>query len=301
MHGLLGLLAFACYIIIAATECSTSKYREGPRDWLRCSNASIEEVKSKLQWNLMKIAISESMISEIPDRSFAVNSTTLEMLNFHSCGIHRIGNEAFLGLGSLKELSLSYNKITQLSAAWLSHLTSLERLDLSFNMITYIDPQSYLNLWNLQRLDINDNQLKQIPMLNFERMQRLKIIRIQENPLTYLNRAKLTLWLNDHKVNYATRDDDFIWFDSVLHSCLIDLPQTGELDRKMNTCVTMNMFEQLTSILATSPSIRDSTQVCYGQTRNLIDCFKKINIRTNGNILLNLLSTINDVAKIGTA
>ncbi|XP_046739742.1 leucine-rich repeat-containing protein 15-like [Diprion similis] len=301
MHGLLGLLAFACCVIIAATECSISKYREGPRDWLRCSNTSIEEVKSKLQWNLMKIAISESMISEIPDRSFVVNSTTLEMLNFHSCGIYRIGNEAFLGLGSLKELSLSYNKITQLSSAWVNHLTSLERLDLSFNMITYIDPQSYLSLSKLQRLDINDNQLKHIPMINLENMRQLKIIRIQENPLTYLNRAKLTLWLKDHKINYATVDDDFIWFDSVLQSCLFDLPRTGELDRKMNTCVTMNMFEQLTSILATSPSIRNSTQVCYSQTKRLVDCFKNKNIRTNGNILMNLLSNINDVAKIGTA
>ncbi|XP_012265369.2 leucine-rich repeat transmembrane neuronal protein 3-like [Athalia rosae] len=298
MYRLLKILAFACCIVNAASVCSTSKYNQGPRDWLQCSSSNIIEVKSKLTLNLITVSVSGSSIPEIGDFTFVQNASTIENLNFHDCGINSIGNQGFRGLSILKKLSLPYNNLTNLKATWFDDLPNLVQLDLSFNRISYLDPTIYFHLSKLQRLDINDNILTCIPTQNLENIRHLKNIRIQENPLTYQCRARITLWLKNHKVDYATNEDKYRWLDGILWQCLSDLPTDQFADRRMNTCVVSNMFDQLSTILRSSASLATSTQECVPARQTLTQCLQSRNVNKNGDVLMNLLALTHNLAKI---
>ncbi|KAI4498553.1 hypothetical protein M0802_006259 [Mischocyttarus mexicanus] len=282
-------------IVIALATCTVNKYEEGVGNRVKCSNENLSKALDQGN-NISAILITQSDIRQLPKDAFIRYSKTLVALNLHYCNIKDIDVDAFHDLTYILKLSLSSNNISQVNGLWFREMHSLQQLDLSYNQIKTIQPLAFVALWKLRRLDISENQIGFLENNVLQPLISLDKLRFQGNPLTFECRAKLTLWLRDHGVNYKIdpRGPEF-WLDNVLWLCAVDdsIP-LGDKNEQMVECVILNLFNQLRTAW-TVPGPPSIPQQCSQPRKDLTKCLvtgghKSLTYSaTNGGFIKNLL------------
>ncbi|XP_014609316.1 PREDICTED: leucine-rich repeat-containing protein 26-like [Polistes canadensis] len=283
-------------VVIALATCTVTNYEEGIGNRVKCLNESLSKALDQGNNVVAAILIIQSDIRQLPKDTFIRYAKTLVALNLHYCNIKDIDDDAFRGLTYIQKLSLSSNNISQVKDRWFREMSSLQQLDLSYNQIKTIQPLAFIPLSNLRRLDLSENQLGCLENNVLQPLRSLDKLRFHGNPWTFECRAKLTLWLRDHGVNYKIdpRGPEF-WLDNVLWLCAADdsIP-LGDKNEQMVECVILNLFNQLRTVwtLPGSPSI---PQQCSQGRKDLTKCLvtgghKSLTYSaTNGGFIKNLL------------
>ncbi|XP_073845261.1 leucine-rich repeats and immunoglobulin-like domains protein lambik [Musca autumnalis] len=119
----------------------------------------------------------------------------------------------FVGLTSLKHLSLAHNRIQRISPEALSALPKLKSLDLSKNFLHAIDSDFFPSTNRLAHLILNGNEISSIGENAFENLSYLQDIELNNNHLTSLpggvfknmgKLRKLSLNYNQLEINWST-------------------------------------------------------------------------------------------------
>lgn len=183
----------------------------------------------------MGIAIDNSSIAKIPTGAFSLYGDTLEELNITGCGVEEIEPNAFAGLGKLRVLSLTDNRIRRLDASWLRDLSGLRALSVWRNRIAEVDPQLYDLLANMQIWDIAHNELIAcLPPDLLKKLTKLRRIYIAGNPWSYRCRASMTWYLGSNHIRFI---QDWGASDLLLEECLAHEPRADVDDGVLSECV----------------------------------------------------------------
>ncbi|CAE7571755.1 Igfals [Symbiodinium sp. CCMP2592] len=143
--------------------------------------------------HVKRLSFSNSNLTSLPARRFESLGCLLA-LDLGKSQLHKLDEEAFVGLTQLRLLSLSQNKLTNLSAN-LSHMPRLEQLLLGgkrnkFNKtVVRGNNLVYLPLLahpRLQVVDISENLLTAMPMAAFTGFPSLRILDLGRNKLASL-------------------------------------------------------------------------------------------------------------------
>ncbi|XP_061399925.1 leucine-rich repeats and immunoglobulin-like domains protein 3 [Musca vetustissima] len=119
----------------------------------------------------------------------------------------------FVGLTSLKQLSLAHNRIQRISSEALAALPKLKSLDLSKNYLHAIESDYFPNTNRLVHLILNGNEISGIAENAFENLSYLQDIELNNNHLTTLpggvfknmgKLRKLSLNYNQLEINWST-------------------------------------------------------------------------------------------------
>lgn len=119
---------------------------------------------------------------QIPSNAFS-SSVDLQNLTLALNSIRVIRERAFYGLSNLRQLNLSGNSLTQLSANQFT-MKYLEKLDLSHNDVNAIDSETFSELQYLKELDLSKNSLTQLDERTFTRLSHLKALYLNENSIS---------------------------------------------------------------------------------------------------------------------
>lgn len=111
----------------------------------------------------------------------------LQVIAIRRSQVPAIGDNSFFGLRMLKQLDLSWNSITHLSAANFHGLARLQHLRLDHNQIESAPSACFSRLKNLQRLDLSDNRLNQLAPRLLMGLDKLKRLTISRNKLAQLS------------------------------------------------------------------------------------------------------------------
>ena len=88
--------------------------------------------------------------------------TDVVFLNLNNSRIETVEPGSFEGLGSLKLIDLSHNRLAGINETTFGQISSLTDLNLQHNQIQYIHPKAFSGLPALKRLWLNDNWLKEV-------------------------------------------------------------------------------------------------------------------------------------------
>ncbi|XP_031772994.1 uncharacterized protein LOC105735751 [Apis florea] len=276
---------------LALTICIVNKHEEGLQlDRLQCFNVTLQTVFNQTTDSKVKsISIFNSDLRYIPERAFAKYSKYLQSLNMHHCRINDIHLDGFDNLIKLTKLGLSNNNITRAREAWFKNLIYLEQLDFSFNRIDVIEP-IFDKMPLLKRLDIQENRLTCFEPSTLP--AGIDKVYFFGNPLTFKCRGKLTLWMQDHGVNYKNEESKKeAWLDKLLWLCAIGDASVAESEVLMKECVILNLFNQFRTGLSTEKS-NSTIDHCVAERHQLTSCVVAENQHrlTNGNVIKNCCS-----------
>jgi len=105
--------------------------------------------------DLSDLSLSSNKLGKIDSREFEGIGRKLTSLNLVNCGLHTVGNEAFTGLDTLRELDLSNNYLNAIPNEAFRKLQSLEILYIGTNNFQNIFQHDFATLENLVEFDIN--------------------------------------------------------------------------------------------------------------------------------------------------
>lgn len=99
---------------------------------------------------------------------------------------------------SIRQIIMSYNKITQVPNEIFRDATWLEILDLHKNNINSIKRKSFTNLVSLQILDLSFNAIPQLSVEQFHNLHKLRYIKLDHNNLRLLPRDAFKNTIVEH-------------------------------------------------------------------------------------------------------
>ncbi|XP_047529776.1 chaoptin-like [Vanessa atalanta] len=103
--------------------------------------------------------------------------------------IETISREFFNSLGDqIRQVFLSYNRITLLDNSAFGSLPNLNILNLQENDISIIKRRAFSDMPSLQILDLSQNRIGQLSVEQFHSLHRLKLLRLDKNKLRALPR-----------------------------------------------------------------------------------------------------------------
>lgn len=175
--------------------------------YLNLKHNSLQQINFKLPEGLINLELSFNNISFITRDSFS-GLTQLETVKLNNNALKTIPFTLFNTNSNLKEIDLSYNKISAVSKTtfFLQKITdlnlqqnrlssldfilpvSLGSLDLSFNSISTVNDDSFSGLTQLSILKLNDNLLEKLQGGLLNPLENLKNVYLQRNNLTVLQR-----------------------------------------------------------------------------------------------------------------
>ena len=113
---------------------------------------------------------------------------SLEVINLSKNEINSI-NQELVCLRNLKELQLSYNRISDyLTEDMFIGLTNLTKVDLSFNQISKVNDKTFNRLLNLRSINLSHNQIESIQK-PFEMLLNLESIDMSCNKLAVIGQC----------------------------------------------------------------------------------------------------------------
>lgn len=150
--------------------------------------------------NLNELSLRYNFISFIQDDSFE-NLKKLEILHFGGIKysdrmtnnlyldneLTQITRNTFNGLGNLKELNISWNRLSSIQNDAFQMLHNLEELDLSANEINELNENTFNGLNNLKVLKLYSNRIDKIDENSFDCLDKLEKLHIGKQRLKELN------------------------------------------------------------------------------------------------------------------
>ncbi|XP_014483858.1 PREDICTED: lutropin-choriogonadotropic hormone receptor isoform X2 [Dinoponera quadriceps] len=122
--------------------------------------------------NVTKIDLTNNNITDIPIRAFH-RFSNLEILFLRRNHLQAIHDNAFVNLATLRILELDENYLTNIPAAAIN-LPSLEELSISNNRIEQLTEDALRNAYNLVSLDLRGNPIKVIHNETFRNLRKLR-------------------------------------------------------------------------------------------------------------------------------
>ncbi|XP_063991860.1 uncharacterized protein LOC135170198 [Diachasmimorpha longicaudata] len=245
--------------------------------------------------NTTAITIQDSDLMVISGYPFSTFYTTLTSLDIHNSRIRSIEATALWGLVYLQKLSLWGNNLTWIPGDWFTHLTHLRTLDVSFNNIYAIDYNVYYKLPNLNILNIANNKLKTIEYNLMPLMTQLRKIEFGNNPLDWSYRILLTWQLDNQRVDYKDKWNDWDWLSSAIQEC-----QNSGYPPVPDTKLLYCGFEKLLEFLGKNwPSSLNSSSIWlnpghppFQACSRLKQCLRSMTTVDGSSLSLKLLSTL---------
>lgn len=114
--------------------------------------------------NLKRLDLADNYLVDVPN-DFGVLNSSLELIDLSNNLLAHIGTGLCRGLGSLKFLNLSSNKIQDLPDK-LRELSDLEVLNLSNNKLAYLNYELCNDLKNLRELNLSSNMIDTLPLFS---------------------------------------------------------------------------------------------------------------------------------------
>ena len=138
----------------------------------------------------LKIVCTEDYVGSLESAGFS-SLDQLQELVIENCALQHIAADAFLGLASLRSLSVSSvnQSSLSLSSGALNHLTSLQSLDLSHSGIRSIPRREICKLSKLTHLNLSHNQLGSVADLGGDNdcLPQLQVLDLSHNEVTSLD------------------------------------------------------------------------------------------------------------------
>nr|XP_050027709.1 leucine-rich repeats and immunoglobulin-like domains protein 3 [Dermacentor andersoni] len=101
--------------------------------------------------------------------------------------ITSISGGVFTNSSNLQYLSLSSNKISSIEKGSLDNLTSLQTLQLNRNRLATIPKNLFLNLKSLKQLELDKNRIRAIEGLSFKGLEALESLSLRKNLISHLS------------------------------------------------------------------------------------------------------------------
>ena len=168
------------------------------------------EKEYKFLLHLRVVRLNLRKIKFLEDGLFK-NLNKLEVINLSRNEIDAI-KQHFIGLRNLKELQLSYNKISGcLTDQMFNGLLNLTKIDLSYNLINKLNDKIFNGLVNLKSIDLSHNQIERIEK-PFENLVSLNSVNLSDNEIDQISQdafkglvALKKINLNNNKLNKDKR------------------------------------------------------------------------------------------------
>ena len=158
------------------------------------------EKEYKFLLHLRVVRLNLRKIKFLEDGLFK-NLNKLEVINLSRNEIDAI-KQHFIGLRNLKELQLSYNKISGcLTDQMLNGLLNLTKIDLSYNLINKLNDKIFNGLVNLKSIDLSHNQIETIDLAAFKNLSDLEELNLDMNKLCEFQAAAAAEVLYQHLKN----------------------------------------------------------------------------------------------------
>ncbi|XP_029437068.1 platelet glycoprotein Ib alpha chain [Rhinatrema bivittatum] len=146
---------------------------------LDLSNNYLTSLDAMQTLPLQELILSNNSFTELPKLSNLKKLTKL-LLAYNA--ISTLPDEAFHGLGHLKELDLKKNRITDISDQVFKELPNLETLDLSYNCLQSVPQHLISSLEKLEKFYVSGNHLTKLPDKFFEGLDNLAYVYLYDNP-----------------------------------------------------------------------------------------------------------------------
>lgn len=211
----------------------------------------VDGLLSNLQ-RLERLDLSRNNLIEVQPNSFR-NTRSLRSLDISENNLRDLP-ESIMGLSDLRELDVSFNRLSGLSPVILSSLRQLEELRASNNKVLGIPQGTFRDLPVLQYLDISSNELnmmeagsiRNLPQLQeivladnrlvelgdriFEELPNLQAVHLQQNNLRYISpnsfiRSPSIVYLNISSNHF--RNLEHVGLRSVRNLEVLDLSNNG--------------------------------------------------------------------------
>lgn len=211
----------------------------------------VDGLLSNLQ-RLERLDLSRNNLIEVQPSSFR-NTRSLRSLDISENNLRDLP-ESIMGLSDLRELDVSFNRLSGLSPVILSSLRQLEELkasnnkvlgipqgtfrdlpvlqylDLSSNELNMMEAGSVRNLPQLQEIVLADNRLVELGDRIFEELPNLQAVHLQQNNLRYISpnsfiRSPSIVYLNISSNHFRTLEH--VGLRSVRNLEVLDLSNNG--------------------------------------------------------------------------
>ncbi|KAL6259334.1 hypothetical protein P5V15_009249 [Pogonomyrmex californicus] len=133
---------------------------------------NIDLLKTIVPVNITKIDLTNNNITDIPIHAFH-RFSNLEILFFRRNRLRAIHDDAFINLANLRILELDENYLTKIPAA-LVNIPNLEELSISNNKIEQLTRDALCHVNNLISLDLRGNPIKEIHDQTFQNLGKLR-------------------------------------------------------------------------------------------------------------------------------
>lgn len=191
-------------------------------DTCRCYNRSVicvdsEEIKLplKVPRRTEHLTLNRNNISVLTERAFSADGTDMELLtlSLEDNNIKEIENCSFCGLPRLISLELSHNRLMVLNPEAFIGLGQLRKLYLSYTLTAPGASQlpsalSTGSLCNLQTLDLSGNRLKAIPLSGFGNLNLTTLI-LTNNSIATLDSRDLSKLNEFSEIRIYLSDNPF--------------------------------------------------------------------------------------------
>ena len=201
----------------------------------------------------------------------------LQIVNFDSNEILSIDKNALLNLKSLKNLSISNNKLETIKADYFYYLYSLKYLNLSSNRIKAIENNSFQNLNKLLSLDLSYNNLKTIENNIFYGLVDLKdlyltndfIFEIKNQSFNYLSNIS-NIYMNEKMFVDPTA--------SLINKCIFMHSIVREIKRKVGN---KYIYYKSINILTEKDNFFNRNETLCDLTMNFLQFKIHFNLKTD--------------------
>lgn len=152
---------------------------------MRLIDCSISEIQpgafAPLFGTLEELVLANNSLTKFPALGALPK---LRMLNLNNNKLQGIPEDAFDGIGHLRQLRLEGNQISELPSNVLSTAKhTLDLLDLSGNKLTRVPSDVVSNAGNLMYLDLSENKISGLACLDFRNLPQLVELRLNDNEL----------------------------------------------------------------------------------------------------------------------
>lgn len=255
-----------CSCLGSLFECRRRGLTEIPRDlptWVEILDISHNELTvldaRSLQHltQLKRLKAAHNKLSAIPNLGSHPHLTDL---NLAHNAIPELTSD-LKKLPQLRNLDLSFNKITSIPAGVFTNSSNLQRLFLSSNKISSIKNGSLENLTSLQTLQLNRNRLSTIPKNLFLNLKSLKQLELEKNRIRSIEglsfkglEALESLSLRKNLISHLS-DGAFYYLSKI---------QTLNLDYNNITAVTNGWLYGMSSLRSLNLTHNAITEVDMG-------------------------------------
>ena len=155
---------------------------------LNVSSNKLEKITEKTFYALTKLEDIDLENNQLDSIEFK-DLVSLRNLTLSYNRLRNINSKSFANLPQIAQITLKYNKIERLETNSFKDLINLEKIDLAYNKLKIIDPEAiglYKDLKSFKKIILTGNQIEKIDFITF-----VKLIRIDKSNVRHFRQLKV--------------------------------------------------------------------------------------------------------------